>query len=89
MEEAWDIFKKSPGMLNGECTNDTHLDMYKILTQMEHPQLFVPLLALHPCRTAEILAMNPGSKNRILTFISSIGPFVHLNLDPIYGKIFK
>ncbi|XP_075169190.1 autophagy-related 10 [Haematobia irritans] len=60
-------------------------DMLNILTQMEHPVLFKPFMCLHPCRTAEILAQTPLSQNRILTFISIMGPYLQLNLDNKYG----
>ncbi|XP_073844303.1 autophagy-related 10 [Musca autumnalis] len=60
-------------------------DMLSILTQMEHPVLFKPFMCLHPCRTAEILEQTPLSRNRILTFISIMGPYIQLNLDNRYG----
>ncbi|XP_043866570.1 ubiquitin-like-conjugating enzyme ATG10 isoform X2 [Drosophila mojavensis] len=63
-------------------------DLYQMLTPMEHPVLFRPFMALHPCRTGEILAQfGKQSKNRILTFISVYGPYVKLELSNRYGLI--
>lgn len=60
-------------------------DLNSIITQMEHPLLFRPFLALHPCKTAELLAKLPASHNIVLTFLSLYGPFIYLNLDLKYG----
>lgn len=62
--------------------------MLSILTQVEHPVLFKPFFALHPCRTAELLSKMTRSQNKVLTFISTVGPFIHLNLDLDYAKAF-
>lgn len=61
-------------------------DLHQILTQMEHPVLFRPFMALHPCRTAEVLTQfGQKSENLLLTFISLYGPYVKLNLSNAYG----
>lgn len=61
-------------------------DLYQMLTPMEHPVLFRPFMALHPCRTAEVLAQfGRKSDNLLLTFISLYGPYVKLNLSNAYG----
>ncbi|KAH8319567.1 hypothetical protein KR074_000529 [Drosophila pseudoananassae] len=61
-------------------------DLYQILTQMDHPVLFRPFMALHPCRTAEVLKQfGEPSKNQVLTFISLYGPKVQLHLQNGYG----
>ncbi|KAH8291073.1 hypothetical protein KR054_008233 [Drosophila jambulina] len=61
-------------------------DLYQILTQMDHPVLFRPFMALHPCRTAEVLKQfGQPSKNQVLTFISLYGPEVQLQLQNAYG----
>lgn len=60
-------------------------DLNQILTQMEHPLMFRPFLALHPCKTAELLSKFSSSSNKVLTFISLYGPFIFLNLDLEYG----
>ncbi|KAH8254346.1 hypothetical protein KR032_009648 [Drosophila birchii] len=61
-------------------------DLYQILTQMDHPVLFRPFMALHPCRTAEVLKQfGKPSNNQVLTFISLYGPQVQLHLQNAYG----
>ncbi|XP_016929469.2 ubiquitin-like-conjugating enzyme ATG10 [Drosophila suzukii] len=61
-------------------------DLYQILTQMDHPVLFRPFMALHPCRTAEVLKQfEQPSSNQVLTFISLYGPHIKLNLQNAYG----
>ncbi|XP_017097472.2 ubiquitin-like-conjugating enzyme ATG10 [Drosophila bipectinata] len=65
-------------------------DLYQILTQMDHPVLFRPFMALHPCRTAEVLKQfGEPSKNQVLTFISLYGPKVQLHLQNAYGLTTK
>ncbi|XP_017132844.1 ubiquitin-like-conjugating enzyme ATG10 [Drosophila elegans] len=60
--------------------------LYQVLTQMDHPVLFRPFMALHPCRTAEVLTQfGQPSKNQVLTFISLYGPHVQLRLQNAYG----
>jgi len=61
-------------------------DLYQILTQMDHPVLFRPFMALHPCRTAEVLKQfGQTSSNQVLTFISLYGPHIKLNLQNAFG----
>ncbi|XP_016967995.1 ubiquitin-like-conjugating enzyme ATG10 [Drosophila biarmipes] len=61
-------------------------ELYQILTQMDHPVLFRPFMALHPCRTAEVLKQfGQPSSNQVLTFISLYGPHVKLHLQNAYG----
>ncbi|SPP75569.1 ubiquitin-like-conjugating enzyme ATG10 [Drosophila guanche] len=61
-------------------------DLYQMLTQTDHPVLFRPFMALHPCRTAEVLdQFGEPSANRVLTFISLYGPHVQLQLANAYG----
>lgn len=83
IEEAWNIFK------NSEKPNNKSFEMTSILTQMDHPVLFKPFLTLHPCKTAEILNAASNSQNKVLTFISSIGPAVHLDMDLEYANYFN
>ncbi|XP_016990522.1 ubiquitin-like-conjugating enzyme ATG10 [Drosophila rhopaloa] len=62
--------------------------LYQILTQMDHPVLFRPFMALHPCRTAEVLKQfGQPSDNQVLTFISLYGPHVQLHLKNAYGLV--
>lgn len=77
LEEIWQLF-------NDE--NKSNLEMLTTLTQMEHPFLFKPFFALHPCKTDELLGILSKSKNKIISFLSVVGPAVHLNLSLEYGK---
>ncbi|CAD7014734.1 ubiquitin-like-conjugating enzyme ATG10 [Ceratitis capitata] len=87
IEDAWRIFRGYGG--NASTTLSPHQrtndDMLNIMTQLEHPVLRKPYYALHPCRTAELLANTGRSRNRILTFISLMGPYVQLTLRNEYG----
>ncbi|KAH8296909.1 hypothetical protein KR044_000624 [Drosophila immigrans] len=61
-------------------------ELYQMLTQMEHPVLFRPFMAFHPCRTTAILAQfGKPSANLLITFISLYGPYVQLSLANAYG----
>ncbi|EDW89248.1 ubiquitin-like-conjugating enzyme ATG10 [Drosophila yakuba] len=61
-------------------------DLHQILTQMDHPVLFRPFMALHPCRTADVLKQfGKPSGNQVLSFISLYGPHVQLHLQNAYG----
>lgn len=79
LDNAWQLFQFNKN------TQYSREEMLSILTQMEHPVKFKPFMCLHPCRTSEILAQTPLSKNRILTFISVMGPYLQLHLDNDYG----
>ncbi|XP_055379623.1 ubiquitin-like-conjugating enzyme ATG10 [Condylostylus longicornis] len=81
LEESWKLFTDATKSIYSKS------DMLSILTQMEHPILYKPFLALHPCKTAEILGNSPQSKNFILTFLSVMGPFVQLKLTNDYGVL--
>lgn len=83
LEESWNIFQNIEG-----STITTSLQMPSILTQMEHPILFKPFLTLHPCKTAEIINITDRSQNKVLTFISSIGPSIQLTMDLKYAKYY-
>lgn len=80
LEEFLEVFLNRVDVDRGE------IDLKTALTQMEHPLLFQPFLAIHPCQTATILDKSPASRNKILTFISTFGPLVFLDLDLLYGK---
>nr|CAI5829327.1 unnamed protein product [Callosobruchus analis] len=62
--------------------------MYDTLTQMDHPVLRRPFLTLHPCKTHEV--MEPfleRSKNPVVSWLTVVGPFVHLDLTEEYVKM--
>nr|XP_019559844.2 ubiquitin-like-conjugating enzyme ATG10 [Aedes albopictus] len=81
LEEAWDGFR--------DLASESREQLGQTLTQMEHPILFRPFLALHPCRTAQVLGnvANAGCANLLVAFVSSYGPFVNLALDVRYGTL--
>ncbi|CAH1957910.1 unnamed protein product [Acanthoscelides obtectus] len=63
-------------------------NMYDTITQMDHPVLRRPFFTLHPCRTHEI--MEPfleESKNPVVSWLTVVGPFVHLDLNEEYVKM--
>lgn len=82
LEEAWHIF-------NTSCSDvkPPRSDLLSILTETDHPILFRPFFMIHPCRTAEILAQTEKSCNRIITFLSVMGPYVQLKLKNEYGML--
>ncbi|KAJ8932776.1 hypothetical protein NQ314_014480 [Rhamnusium bicolor] len=62
-------------------------NMYDTLTQLDHPVLCQPFLTLHPCRTQEIIQpFLENSKNPVISWLSVVGLFVHLNLLEEYLK---
>ncbi|WAR20520.1 GALM-like protein [Mya arenaria] len=65
-------------------------DRWTFLTQVEHPYLGRPFYQLHPCHTDKLMAMVakvPGgvARNYVISWLSSVGPVVGLNLRPEYG----
>lgn len=85
LDEAWLVFSDPIHGRNGNM----HMEMLSILTQMEHPILFRPFLTLHPCRIAELLHGLPNSENKVLSFLSTIGPAIHLKFNLEYASGFK
>lgn len=86
--EAWTLF--DPLYLPTTTTTSSdkrRQQMVSILTEMDHPRLFRPFLTLHPCRTAELLNSLPDSRNKVISFLSTVGRAVNLHLDPQYGAI--
>ncbi|XP_062538150.1 ubiquitin-like-conjugating enzyme ATG10 [Armigeres subalbatus] len=82
LEDAWDGFR--------DLALESREQLRQTLTQMEHPVVFKPFLALHPCRTAQVLGdIATGCGNAIVAFLSSYGPFVNLHLDIRYGGLVK
>lgn len=83
IDEAWLTFN----IQYQSFGNYTPEYMRSVLTEMDHPILFKPFLTLHPCRTPELLAIFSQSKNKVLTFLSTMGPAINLTLDIRYGQI--
>uniref|UniRef100_A0A182RIK3 Ubiquitin-like-conjugating enzyme ATG10 n=1 Tax=Anopheles funestus TaxID=62324 RepID=A0A182RIK3_ANOFN len=75
IEEAWNILHISETVPSKE--------MYQAITMVHHPILFRPYLNLHPCKTAELMSSLPSSVNPILSFLTSYGPYVNLELDEL------
>lgn len=77
LEECWKVLN-----INKEC------DALNILTQMEHPILFRPFYMLHPCKTPELLGKtSKTSKNPIVSWLSSIGPCIKLDVNLNYASL--
>lgn len=83
--EAWQMFNRH---YISDTNSDSSIQHFgRILTEMDHPILFKPFLTLHPCRTNELLAAMPDSTNKVITFLSCVGPAVNLRLDLRYGQV--
>ncbi|KAL3269931.1 hypothetical protein HHI36_008988 [Cryptolaemus montrouzieri] len=62
-------------------------NMFDTLTQLDHPVLQRPFLTLHPCRTKEIIEpFLEHSKNPVISWLSTVGHFVYLDLLQEYLK---
>ncbi|OWA52243.1 hypothetical protein BV898_16701 [Hypsibius exemplaris] len=62
--------------------------VWETLSQIEHPILHCPIYALHPCQTAAFIRkIRSFSKSWLLSWLSSVGPAVGLELSPQYGII--
>lgn len=75
-EKIWSIFKSK---LSKECLES--IDLYSALTQIDHPVHQTPIWALHPCKTPSLLENFTSSSNLVLTFLSTFGPFLGINVD--------
>lgn len=65
------------------------VDMYKAVTQMDHPVLCLPFLTLHPCKFHDILeCVAPDSKNVLISWLSAIGRFVKLEMIGYFHCVF-
>lgn len=85
LEEIWNS-------VPGPFQERVRLDGWSTITQQEHPILGRPFFQLHPCHTADLMkqtqAMNTHSKsNYIITWLSSVGPVVGLNLPLVFATL--
>jgi len=69
-------------------------EKWTFLTQQEHPYLGVPFYQLHPCHTADMMKNassvseereSHGSANYLVTWLSTVGPVVGLNIPVAYS----
>lgn len=71
MEEYWKEFS----------SEFNEMDMYKTITQMDHPVLCLPFLTLHPCKFHDILeGISTESKNMLISWLSAVGPAVKIEM---------
>ncbi|KAJ7321414.1 E2-like conjugating enzyme atg10 [Desmophyllum pertusum] len=69
-------------------------EKWTFLTQQEHPYLGVPFYQLHPCHTADMMKRvssvteqqgTHSSANYLVTWLSTVGPVVGLNIPTGYS----
>ncbi|CAL1538628.1 unnamed protein product [Lymnaea stagnalis] len=83
LEEVWKLCPSSYQKLLTE-------NKWATLTQMEHPILGRPYLQLHPCHTADLMTQimshskHYNKKNYLVTWLSTVGPLVGLQISPSY-----
>ncbi|XP_006619578.1 ubiquitin-like-conjugating enzyme ATG10 isoform X4 [Apis dorsata] len=66
---------------------DTELK-YKDLSQAMHPILGTPFLYLHPCMSHELLQITSKSKNKLVSWLSTVAPAaLNLKLRPEYYQL--
>lgn len=75
-----------------ECWNVLHFTnleyKFNVLSQMDHPVLKRPFFTLHPCKTAELIGSTfEASQNIVVSWLSTIGPAVGLNILNDYAKL--
>nr|XP_031848821.1 ubiquitin-like-conjugating enzyme ATG10 [Nomia melanderi]XP_031848822.1 ubiquitin-like-conjugating enzyme ATG10 [Nomia melanderi]XP_031848823.1 ubiquitin-like-conjugating enzyme ATG10 [Nomia melanderi]XP_031848824.1 ubiquitin-like-conjugating enzyme ATG10 [Nomia melanderi]XP_031848825.1 ubiquitin-like-conjugating enzyme ATG10 [Nomia melanderi]XP_031848826.1 ubiquitin-like-conjugating enzyme ATG10 [Nomia melanderi]XP_031848827.1 ubiquitin-like-conjugating enzyme ATG10 [Nomia melanderi] len=61
---------------------------YMELSQAIHPILATPFLHLHPCKSQELLQFTSKSKNKLVSWLSSIAPSaLFLKVQPDYFRL--
>ncbi|XP_006566643.1 ubiquitin-like-conjugating enzyme ATG10 isoform X6 [Apis mellifera] len=61
---------------------------YKDLSQAIHPILGTPFLYLHPCMSHELLQITSKSKNKLVSWLSTVAPAaLNLKLRPEYYQL--
>lgn len=79
IEEIWNGLEAYPQALQ---------EKWQFITQQEHPILRRPYYQFHPCKTAQLMEnFKQSSMNPLVTWLSTISPFVHLHLPSDYGKL--
>jgi ubiquitin-like-conjugating enzyme ATG10 len=81
LEDLWNLVHSS-------FQDSLQENRWSVLTQQEHPVLRRPFYMLHPCHTAQFLDCFHGrSANIVITWLSTVGPFVGLTLGAQYAEI--
>ncbi|XP_070562792.1 ubiquitin-like-conjugating enzyme ATG10 [Ptychodera flava] len=85
LEEVWNN-------VNENYQSSVVLDRWSFITQQEHPLLCRPFYQIHPCHTADMMKAtgidwNQTECNYLVTWLSSLGPVVGLQLDLSYGTL--
>ncbi|RWS18736.1 ubiquitin-like-conjugating enzyme ATG10, partial [Leptotrombidium deliense] len=90
IEEIWDLI---PQAYKLEHTAENKYSIYsKMITQMDHVLLGKPYFAFHPCQTTTFMSeinYSLPQKSYILTWLSTIAPFVGLKLSLDYVTEFQ
>ncbi|XP_050072752.1 ubiquitin-like-conjugating enzyme ATG10 [Anopheles maculipalpis] len=81
LEEAWNTLNI--------CEIVPSKEMYHSITMLHHPILFQPYLNLHPCKTSELMASLSSSLNPIISFLTTYGPFVNLELHEVCFQLLR
>lgn len=81
LEELWETV---PALYQARLANER----WATLTQAQHPLLGFPFYQLHPCHTADLMSSLRGKcgSNYIMSWLSAVGPLVHVHLSVDYVK---
>ncbi|XP_077981887.1 ubiquitin-like-conjugating enzyme ATG10 [Glandiceps talaboti] len=87
LEEVWN---NVPGSYQSRISDDR----WSFITQQEHPLLCRPFYQLHPCHTADMMQAigidwSCQDNNYLISWLSTVGPVVGLNLALSYGTLGK
>lgn len=78
LEEIWSAMPS--------CLVDKGGPQWSTLTQAEHPILGRPFFHLHPCHTASLMAGVTHGQSYLLTWLSTCGPLVGLEVPLVYAS---
>lgn len=67
--------------------NSVNKNKWYTLTQQEHPYLHRPFFYFHPCETSAFMDCFKSDCNKLITWLSSIGQIIRLELDESYGQL--
>ncbi|XP_063237066.1 ubiquitin-like-conjugating enzyme ATG10 [Bacillus rossius redtenbacheri] len=80
LDEIW-------SMVPAAFSDRLHHDKWDFITQQEHPICRRPFFHLHPCHTSDILRNLRVSRNLLVSWLSTVGGAVGLNIDQHYASI--